>query len=83
MLIVVAFDGKDVEPYKTDIVVISPGESVDFIIFTNRPRDNYRINYFITTFLDANGVSFIIFINQFVNTYVQLQHVTKQRNQAF
>ncbi|XP_022309994.2 uncharacterized protein LOC111115523 [Crassostrea virginica] len=55
MLIVVAFDGKDVEPYKTDIVVISPGESVDFIIFTNRPRDNYRINYFITTFLDANG----------------------------
>lgn len=48
MLIIVAFDGNDVEPYKTDIVVTQPGERVDFIIFTNRPIDNYRVNIFST-----------------------------------
>uniref|UniRef100_K1PED6 L-ascorbate oxidase n=1 Tax=Magallana gigas TaxID=29159 RepID=K1PED6_MAGGI len=48
MLIIVAFDGNDVEPYKTDIVVLQPGERVDFIIFTNRPIDNYRVNIFST-----------------------------------
>lgn len=48
MLIIVAFDGNDVEPYKTDIVVLQPGERVDFIILTNRPIDNYRVNIFST-----------------------------------
>lgn len=61
MLIIVAFDGHDVEPYKTDIVVLQPGERVDFIIFTNRPIDNYRINIFSTA-TSVGRVSFI-FIN--------------------
>lgn len=39
MLIIVAVDGNDVVPFKTDIVVIKPGESVDYIIFTDRPHD--------------------------------------------
>lgn len=29
MLIIVAVDGNDLVPFKTDIVVIKPGESVD------------------------------------------------------
>lgn len=58
MLIIVAFDGNDVQPYKTDIVVIQPGERVDFIIFTNRPMDNYRINYVTTPIRDITGVRF-------------------------
>lgn len=61
MLIIVAFDGNDVEPYKTDIVVTQPGERVDFIIFTNRPIDNYRVNIFSTA-TSVGRVSFI-FIN--------------------
>lgn len=60
MLIIVAFDGNDVQPYKTDIVVIQPGESVDFIIFTNRPINNYRINYFTSPIRDITGVSFCL-----------------------
>lgn len=40
MLTIVAFDGNNVVPYQADIVVIQPGERVDFIIFTNRPSDN-------------------------------------------
>lgn len=31
MLIIVVFDGIDIVPYKTDIVVIKPVETVDFI----------------------------------------------------
>lgn len=60
MLIIVAFDGNDVQSYKTDIVVIQPGESVDFIIFTNRPINNYRINYFTSPIRDITGVSFCL-----------------------
>lgn len=55
MLIIVAFDGNDVQPYKTDIVVVQPGESVDFIVFTNRPIGNYRMNYFTTPIRDLTG----------------------------
>lgn len=32
MLTIVAFDGNNVVQYQTDIVVIQPGERVDFII---------------------------------------------------
>lgn len=60
MLIIVAFDGNDVQPYKTDIVVVQPGESVDFIVFTNRPIGNYRMNYFTTPIRDLTGVSFCL-----------------------
>lgn len=57
MLIIVAVDGNDLVPFKTDIVVIKPGESVDYIIFTDRPHDNYRINYITTATSDVTGVS--------------------------
>lgn len=57
MLIIIAFDGNDVVPYQADIVVIQPGESVDFIICTKRPADNYRINYLTTAIGDFSGVS--------------------------
>lgn len=56
MLTIVAFDGNNVVPYQADIVVIQPGERVDFIIFTNRPADNYRINYLTTAIGDFSGV---------------------------
>lgn len=56
MLTIVAFDGNNVVPYQADIVVIQPGERVDFIIFTNRPSDNYRINYLTTAIGDFSGV---------------------------
>lgn len=56
MLTIVAFDGNDVVPYKTDIVVIKPGETVDFIIFTDQPTDNYRINYITASARDFVGV---------------------------
>lgn len=67
MLTIVAFDGNDVVPYKTDIVVIKPGETVDFIIFTDQPTDNYRINYITASARDFAGVikfnlKFICFI---------------------
>uniref|UniRef100_K1Q401 Laccase-20 n=1 Tax=Magallana gigas TaxID=29159 RepID=K1Q401_MAGGI len=58
MLIIVAVDGNDVVPFKTDIVVIKPGESVDYIIFTDRPHDNYRINYITTATSDVTGETF-------------------------
>lgn len=66
MLIIVAFDGNDVQPYKTDIVVVQPGESVDFIVFTNRPIGNYRMNYFTTPIRDLTGVR--IFVSQVLVT---------------
>eukprot|EP00105_Crassostrea_gigas_P017690 XP_011435563.2 PREDICTED: uncharacterized protein LOC105334004 [Crassostrea gigas] len=58
MLTIVAFDGNNVVPYQADIVVIQPGERVDFIIFTNRPADNYRINYLTTAIGDFSGRTF-------------------------
>lgn len=58
MLTIVAFDGNNVVPYQADIVVIQPGERVDFIIFTNRPADNYRINYLTTAIGDFSGQTF-------------------------
>lgn len=72
MLIIVAFDGNDVQPYKTDIVVIQPGESVDFIIFTNRPINNYRINYFTSPIRDITKVSFCLsnFSDSFIFVYI-------------
>lgn len=72
MLIIVAFDGNDVQPYKTDIVVIQPGESVDFISFTNRPINNYRINYFTSPIRDITGVSFCLsnFSDSFIFVYI-------------
>ncbi|XP_048753990.2 uncharacterized protein LOC125665390 [Ostrea edulis] len=48
MLIIVALDGNDVEPYKSDIVVLQAGESVDFIIYAGKPRNNYYINFIST-----------------------------------
>lgn len=59
MLIIVAFDGNNIAPYKTDIVFIEPGETVDFIIFTDQPTDNYRINFITTAAGDFTGVSFV------------------------
>ncbi|XP_061167209.1 uncharacterized protein LOC133176053 [Saccostrea echinata] len=48
MLLIVAVDGNEVEPFRTDIMTISVGESCDFIIFTGQPRANYHINFFTT-----------------------------------
>ncbi|XP_056000865.1 uncharacterized protein LOC130048300 [Ostrea edulis] len=55
MLIIVAFDGQDVDPFKADSVAIQPAERVDFIIFTGRPIDNYYINFFSTATKKATG----------------------------
>ncbi|XP_062618572.1 uncharacterized protein LOC134280160 [Saccostrea cucullata] len=55
LLVIVAVDGSDVEPFRTDIVTLSIGESCDFIIFTGRPRDNYYINFFTTPTLRETG----------------------------
>lgn len=69
MLIIVAVDGNDVVPFKTDIFVIKPGESVDYIIFTDRPHDNYRINYITTATSDVTGVSSVF--NKFIMPFYQ------------
>ncbi|XP_062618570.1 uncharacterized protein LOC134280158 [Saccostrea cucullata] len=44
-LMIVAFDGNDVVPFKADVVTISPAERVDFIVFARRPLNNYYINF--------------------------------------
>lgn len=78
LLTVVAFDGNDLEPYQADIVVIQPGETVDFIIFTNRPTDNYRINYITTAFRDFSGQ---IFTNRRA-TYAILNYQGEDENKV-
>ncbi|XP_061167179.1 uncharacterized protein LOC133176019 [Saccostrea echinata] len=54
-LIIVAFDGNDVEPFKTDVVTISPAERVDFIVYTGRPLSNYYINFITASTKFATG----------------------------
>lgn len=69
MLTIVAFDGNNVVPYQADIVVIQPGERVDFMIFTNRPSDNYRINYLTTAIGDFSGVFKKNFLRFIISSY--------------
>ncbi|XP_062618571.1 uncharacterized protein LOC134280159 [Saccostrea cucullata] len=54
-LIIVAIDGNDVEPFKTDVVTISPAERVDFIVFAGRSPNNYNINFVTAATRFATG----------------------------
>ncbi|KAL5722774.1 laccase [Ranunculus cassubicifolius] len=58
---VVAVDARYTEPYKTDIIVIAPGQTVDALVTANQPAGNYYMAshvYSPTPFLDfINGTT--------------------------
>ncbi|XP_061167207.1 uncharacterized protein LOC133176052 [Saccostrea echinata] len=55
MLVIVAVDGNDVKPFKTDSITLSIAERCDFIIYTGRPLNNYNINFFTTPTRTVTG----------------------------
>ncbi|XP_062618563.1 uncharacterized protein LOC134280151 [Saccostrea cucullata] len=80
MLDIVAFDGSDVAPFRTDFVTLSIGETCDFIIYTGRPLDNYYINFFTTTTIRGPGAGAEI-VNR-ARTYCVLNYRGVDENQT-